>query len=405
MLSLRKHFLFWIAAAFIATAALVTMLIWERRPVPAQHTLYTVGVAERGEALFFGEKQCSICHSINGSGGRIAPDLSGKRAGTPAMGWLATVLWNHAPGMFRRLHGSQSYPQLDSQEMADVLAFLYQAGNADPPGDARAGEKVFREKSCVTCHSVHSVGGHSAPDLSSIAAAGRNEWVRAMWNHSQAMIEPVTRALGRWPQFMGNEMNDLVAFVTEGQFTNVQKKPAAGNAERGWKAFQAGCIQCHAVRGQGGNSGPELGPEHDLPLSTTTFASVLWNHAPSMAELSKTKGITLPIFQRDEMADLAAFLASLRYFEPSGSSFVGQRVFIVRGCAACHGPEADGSKLGPRIRAKGDQYTTVSFTSALWKHGPRMINRAEALGVAWPRLEATDIGDLVTFLNTPQQTK
>lgn len=201
-----------------------------------------------------------------------------------------------------------------------------------------------------------------------------------MWNHSQSMIEPVTRALGRWPQFTGSEMNDLIAFVSEGESTKVQGKPTSGNAERGWKAFQAGCIQCHAVRGQGGNIGPELGPEHDLPLSTTEFASVLWNHAPSMAELSKTKAITLPILQRDEIADLAAFLASLRYFEPSGSSFVGQRVFIVRGCAACHGPEADGSKLGPGIRAKGDAYTTVSFTSALWKHRPRMNQPRRRIG-------------------------
>ena len=105
------------------------------------------------------------------------------------------------------------------------------------------------------------------------------------------------------------------------------------------------------------------------------------------------------------MADLTAFLASLRYVEPTGSPFVGARVFNVRGCAQCHGPEAEGTRLGPRLRAGGDAYTAVSFTAALWKHTPRMIDRVEELGLSWPTLEATDIGDLVAFLNAPRPRK
>jgi mono/diheme cytochrome c family protein len=93
----RKQLLLWIAAAVIASAALVTVLIREHRPAAMRQALYVVGDPQRGAALFFGEKQCSICHSINGSGGHIAPDLSAEHPAAPAMGWLATVLWNHAP--------------------------------------------------------------------------------------------------------------------------------------------------------------------------------------------------------------------------------------------------------------------------------------------------------------------
>jgi hypothetical protein len=32
-----------------------------------------------------------------------------------------------------------------------------------------------------------------------------------------------------------------------------------------------------------------------------------------------------------------------------------------------------------------------------------MVDRAEESGVKWPVLEASDIGDLVSFLNTPAQ--
>ncbi len=383
-----------------ATAALASILAWEHRPAAGRHVLYFVGDAQRGRALFFGDKQCSICHSIGDEGGHIAPDLSQTLPRSPAMGWLAAVLWNHAPGMFRRIRGRNSYPQLSTQEMADILAFLYRAATVDHPGDPNAGQRVFEQKGCVHCHSVRSQGGKSAPELSSVAAAGANEWTRAMWNHAQSMVGPVTAELGQWPQFMGTEMSDLVAYVHEGPAGPRGK--LTGNTERGWKVFQTGCIQCHAVRGNGGNFGPELGPEHDLPLTTTQFASVLWNHAPAMLRLGNEKGIVPPKLDGGEMADLVAFLASLRYFEPSGSPFVGERVFSQRGCARCHGASAQGTGLGPRIQANGEAYTAVSLTTALWKHGPRMVDRSEELGIPWPRLIPTDIGDLVGFLNEPR---
>jgi mono/diheme cytochrome c family protein len=93
------------------------------------------------------------------------------------------------------------------------------------------------------------------------------------------------------------------------------------------------------------------------------------------------------------------FLASLRYFEPTGSAFVGERVFTERGCAACHGSAAEGTHLAPRLRSRPEAFTTVSFATALWKHGPKMVDRAEESGTQWPILQATDIGDLVSFLN------
>jgi hypothetical protein len=34
-----------------------------------------------------------------------------------------------------------------------------------------------------------------------------------------------------------------------------------------------------------------------------------------------------------------------------------------------------------------------------------MSVRAEQLGILWPALEATDIGDLISFLNDPVRTK
>ena len=98
------------------------------------------------------------------------------------------------------------------------------------------------------------------------------------------------------------------------------------------------------------------------------------------------------------MTDLLVFIGSLRFSEPAGSPLLGQHVFTERGCARCHGERADGGSA-PGLRSGSDAYTAVSFTAALWRHGPSMQDRAEELGMAWPVLQAADIGDLVSFLN------
>ncbi len=407
-LSGGKSRVFSIVSAVMVAALLVAVFLQTRRPVVASRALYIVGASERGAALFYGDKQCAICHSINGSGGRVAPDLTGLHPDAPAMGWLTTVMWNHAPGMWRQFRQqNKSYPQLDPQEMADMLAFLYQSGNVDREGDRSAGQRVFNEKGCVHCHSVAGVGGKSAPDLSSVAGGvDSSGWTRAMLNHAGSMIDPIATTIGQWPHFTGQEMNNLIAYVRVGAPpTAAYALEVPGNAEHGWNVFQSRCMHCHSVNGQGGNVGPKLGPEHELPLTTAQFAAVFWNHAPEMLRHGRESGVPAPVFQGQEMVDLLTFLASLRYFEPTGTAAAGAQVFAERGCAACHGSMAEGTQSGPALKASAVPITTVSFTAALWQHGPRMVDRSRELGMPWPTLKATDIGNLVSFLNAPAPPK
>jgi mono/diheme cytochrome c family protein len=399
-MSKSKQFLFWIVAAVVATAGLGATLVWEHSG--SRHSMYVVGVAEKGAALFFGEKNCSICHAVHGKGGRLAPDLGAIHPAAPAMGWLTTVLWDHAPGMWRQMRGRKA-PQLNQEEMAHILAYLYQVGTADAAGDARAGAKVFDEKGCVRCHAVRGTGGTRGPDLAKVASAGDGVvWMGAMWNHAQSMQAPVTKELGGWPQFQGAEMNNLMAYVTGG--APGPGRELRGTGEKGWQVFQKKCIQCHAVRGTGGHVGPELGPDHELPRTLAQFAAVLWNHAPAMIRQAEAAGIESPTLQGEEITDVARFLVSLRYVEPAGSAFVGERIFAERGCARCHGAKAEGTAEAPPLKTR-DAFTTVSLATSLWRHGPAMQLRAESLGIPWPTLEPADIGNLISFLNEPRRGK
>ena len=403
-----RQFAMWCMGAVLATVGLVGILALEYRSPARRHVLYVVGVPEKGADLFFGKKHCSRCHAINGNGGHEGPDLAAIHPERPAMGWLATALWNHAPTMWSRMR-NEAPPQLDQEEMAHILAFLYRASTADTPGDPRVGSLVFSLKGCIQCHSVRGQGGNAAPELSKVAAGDSVAWVGAMWTHAQNMIDPITRKLGDWPEFQGEEMSHLIAYVGQGQAppagASASESALRGSPESGWKVFQKKCITCHSVAGKGGHVGPELGPDRELPHSTARFAAVLWNHAPAMVARVRQHSMAMPTLEGEEIKDVLTFLVSLEYFEPSGSPLLGERVFTERGCARCHGAKAEGTQQGPRLKPSPEAYSLVSLASTLWNHGPGMAARAQQLGVPWPTLEGTDLGDLTGFLNDAGSAK
>ena len=397
----RKRFLLLGAGAVLLVLVMAPFI---HRPHATSPSAYIIGVPERGATLFYEKKQCGICHAVNGSGGQIAADLAGSQPEAPAMGWLTAKLWNHGPGMWRQIRRrDKAFPELNPQEMADILSFLYRASTLDPPGNADKGRQVFTDKGCVNCHSVGTYGGKAAPELSGIITSDdQTEWISAMLNHSGSMVSPVTKTLGAWPEFRGHEMNDLIAYVTSRSTKFPPENSAQGNSgdvTQGEKVFEARCARCHAVSGKGGNLGPALGPENNLPLSPANFASLMWNHAPAMLQTGTETKTPPPQLHGKEMSNLLAFLASLRYIEPTGSSAAGKQAFVERGCAACHGNDGEGTRSGPGLRAGHKPYTAITFASALWRHGPNMIDRAEEMGKPWPRLEPKDIGNLVSFLN------
>lgn len=99
----------------------------------------------------------------------------------------------------------------------------------------------------------------------------------------------------------------------------------------------------------------------------------------SLAMLNRGRGTQTPVPQLkgSEMSASLACLASLRYFEPSASPVAGKQVFAKRDCASFDGDSAEGTLSGPGLRAQREPYTAASFASAVWRHGPRRIDRAE----------------------------
>lgn len=405
----RKQLWIWVVAALGASAFLAGVLLWEYKYSQTRWTTFFVGDPHKGAKLFFEKKGCAHCHPVNGYGGNLAPDLGFARSPQSGLSQLVSAMWNCAPRMWKLMRQEKlHYPSVDREEMAHLFAFLYTARYVDESGDKQRGRRLVATKGCNRCHSVVGAGGQIGPDLSAVNGVDTPiRWTQAMWNHAPTMESKMQKLHIPWPKFEGSDMNDLLAYmreITHGPRRERELLPAS--AERGWDVFQRkSCIACHAVNGKGGRIGPELGADRQLPLSVVQFAALMWNHSPQMWRSSAARNILRPTFDGQQIADLVAFLSSLRYFEPVGSALVGETIFSQEGCGRCHGPGAKGDRMGPGLRGRGKSFTTVTLATALWNHGPQMHKRTQELGIQWPRLAEGDIGHLLSFLNSPVEGK
>ena len=172
------------------------------------------GNARAGRNLFVA-KGCQSCHAIHGAGGRIGPALSDPEQYF-SVTEIAANMWNHGPAMARKVEEMKiQRPQISEQQMADLIAYLYFSCYSDSPGDREKGRELYTAKHCNRCHDSKDKTLDEAPDLStSEAVQSPPHLISAMWNHAGAMEESMRRRKIPWPEFQGDEMRDLLTYLT-----------------------------------------------------------------------------------------------------------------------------------------------------------------------------------------------
>jgi cytochrome c2 len=207
-------------------ADLIAYLQRAAAPTTAEPVYVEPGSPNRGRQLFV-EKGCANCHAVRGVGGSPnAPDLGKRREEfVRSVTEVAGIMWNHGLTMWKQMQARHAPSvQLEGNDMADIIAYLYFINYFDKPGDVAHGKELFTRKACIQCHAVTTGGQSVGPSLSASAVVGSPiETITAMWNHARAM-EPVMRAKGiPWPKFEPGEMADLMEFM----YLQRQQQPAA----------------------------------------------------------------------------------------------------------------------------------------------------------------------------------
>jgi len=357
--------------------------------------------AQAGSRVF-DTKGCVKCHAVNGVGGKIGPDLA--HVSRPRSFFdLATAMWNHLPRMADRMKQlGIDRPKLDDKETRDLLAFLYTLNYFDPPGNRERGKKLFAEKKCVVCHQVGGAGGAVGPPLDSLKKFNSPIFVAAaLWNHGPQMAEAMKDKGVERPTFTGAELRDLIAYLApttsgppEGPVYAVP-----GRVEAGRTLFaEKGCVQCHSAAGAGGKVGPDL-VELGVRRSPVEFAAAIWNKAPAMMAAMQPRGISVPKLAPEEMADLVAYLYSVRYFA-SGSISNGWKVLANKDCLVCHSVYGERGKSASDLTRVKAVDTPPAVIAALWNHTMVTAPASGGKRAAWPVFKTQEMADLVALLQS-----
>jgi mono/diheme cytochrome c family protein len=294
-----------------------------------------------------------------------------------------------------------SRPHLYPRETANLIGFLYTLDYFDRPGNVEAGQRLFVEKQCVICHQVGGTGGVVGPNLDFLKQYGSPIFVAtAMWNHGPAMAEAM-RARGiKRPTFEGSELNDLIGYLKSASPDPVEEPlyVLPGRAEEGRRLFlEKDCLGCHNVGGKGGRVGPDLA-ERGLHRSLTEFAAAMWNKTPAMIKAVKARGVPLPQLEPQEMADIVAYLYSVRYFAEPGDPHKGEKLVTTKGCVKCHSVRGKGGKdAGDLARAKR-LLSPATVVSVMWNHALAMEEQGKVQKASWPEFRPEEMADLVAYL-------
>jgi mono/diheme cytochrome c family protein len=343
-----------------------------------------VGDARRGEQLFL-TQHCVQCHSFQGKGGRSAPDLARRinRDYTPAV--LASLMWNHAPAMWEgmRKAGLQQ-PSLSPEAAADLFAYFVSARYFEKPGDAGRGKQAFAANHCADCHGIASpVAGGGPPVAKWESLADPVVLAQQMWNHAAGMQKAFAAKGLKWPQVTAQELTDILVYLqnlpeTRGLAANFSFPPSAD----GQQLFESkGCAKCHTGR---------LALESRLRNATLTeIAAAMWNHAQHVEQP--------PQLDQEQMRRIVGYIWARQYFRQAGDAGRGKRVFAGKGCATCHNDPSSGA---PSLAKGKDTYSDITIISALWSHGPRMLESMRQKKMEWPRFTAQQMSDLIAYLNS-----
>ena len=342
-----------------------------------------MGDPERGAALFQ-SLHCVACHSVSGVGGKKAPDLGqGQDRGFSPYN-LAALMWNHAPAMWgATARESVTVPAMDEQQAADLFVYFYAAGYFETPGDAKRGKQLFIARRCGQCH------GTDSPVRAGIRPVA--EWdslwdaialAQEMWNHSSDMARALSRSEVPYPLFTAQELTDLLAWLratrppghTAG---SVPESPESGRA----LLVSKGCAGCHR--------GALALESHRTRYSLTDFAAAMWNHP------FRTGDRQTPL-SLEEMRRLVGYLVATQFFDERGDPNQGKRVFQSKRCSVCHDDPSSGA---PGRSVMSGTMTSYGMVSALWKHGPAMLNAMRQRNIPWPQFKGSEMADVSAYLH------
>lgn len=152
------------------------------------------------------EFKCAYCHSLDGAGGRIGPELD-SAAAERSVEWLS----RHFKDPQATSPGS-TMPKLDllDDEVRALVAYLRSQPGAEPY-TAQA-PRLFAEN-CASCHRVAGEGAEVGPDLSSIGLARDKSYLKR-YIEDPSRFDPSSAMPGFKGQLSDTQIEDVARYLS-----------------------------------------------------------------------------------------------------------------------------------------------------------------------------------------------
>ncbi|MFC1987914.1 cytochrome b N-terminal domain-containing protein [Chloroflexota bacterium] len=200
--SVRKRVL---STGVIVLIILIVLEVGGTLTAPARPQGEVNLVVQQGRNVYE-EINCSYCHSINGVGGAIGPDLT-DLASRLYEQQITTYLLNPDSMVPDTLHPKL---QFTSEELEALVTYLETLGakvsyTLDAP-------KLFQEY-CASCHMINGQGGTLGPDLSTVGSRRSIEFLDAFTADPLSVISGTTMP-GFKNTLTVEQIRDLAAYMS-----------------------------------------------------------------------------------------------------------------------------------------------------------------------------------------------
>jgi cytochrome c2 len=342
-----------------------------------------------GRALF-GELRCVSCHSVNGRGGTMGPELT-RLGDKVRRDWLFSFLKD--PHRVQPETAMLQYRLADDQ-LRDLTAFLLEeyrspdTGPEPPPvtyQDARviaAGRATFERRGCTSCHHLGDIkdAGRIGPSLAGIADRNPDELLfgsvtvhRTTDNYiflkvlrPDALSKPSMMPTFGFAPIDAAKIALALASIRKGDLpaSYVQNRPAPARFKPagrfGELVDRYRCLSCHSVGGFGGTLSTVPLDRIGSQLQQGYIAKYLLN--PGAVRVSVEA--RMPVFHMvpEEANTIADYMSTVllddtldKYDANFAAADVrrGQQLYGQLGCAACHQLGTVGGYVGPELSNTG----------------------------------------------------
>jgi mono/diheme cytochrome c family protein len=341
----------------------------------------------------FSEARCISCHTVEGKGGHLAPDLA-KIASKVTTAWIFNCI-----NKVHLLQPGVEMPQygFNPKETAAVTAYMEsEFVDRDAPVDTvhvnqpqanffEQGIGLFNQYNCGGCHDLSSekVSLNRGPDLTAIGSKkiyqidfGTTNLPRTLYDYIDAKIRS-PRTFGestRMPEFQLNKADNqaitavLLSWENEPlprEFVRISPQAPKYNPQGkvGQIIQKYSCLKCHTINQTGGNIAPDLsivGSQLQEKWVKSYF-KVPYSLRPIMEERMPNLFIA-----EDEIETLSDYFFRLLIsdslsiengWDNSAEAITrGQGLFREKyGCPSCHIVGGNGGYVGPPLDKTGDR--------------------------------------------------